>query len=149
MFNNKYKLTKSIFSLVLLTSIPVNAYADDSLNVECEYSGDLACMIDPTYWNYDYNIVKVSTNNTCIRLTKDKFFDLINTSNNEVVIDDGGSTIIYDKKELLGKFEEAKLIYNENDEIIKKMVLNGGVTLIIVISTGLCMYHEGKMKKLK
>ena len=149
MSNNKLKLTKSLFTLALLTALPSSAYADETINVKCEYSGNLITMINPTYWDYDYNIISISTPNTNIRLTKEEFNDLINNSSNEVIINDEGSTVIYNKEDLLKQFNNAENIYNENSEIIKKIVLNGGVTIIIVISTSLCIYGENKTKKLK
>ena len=86
MSNNKLKLTKSLFTLALLTALPSSAYADETINVKCEYSGNLITMINPTYWDYDYNIISISTKNTNIRLTKEEFNDLINNSSNEVIM---------------------------------------------------------------
>ena len=149
MGNNKLKLTKAFFAFAILSTLPAHAYADENISVEYEYSGDLITMIDPTYWNYDYNTVNISTKNTNIRLTKEEFEKILSTEESDITINDGGSIVTYNKQELISEAEVAENMYNKDGEIMKKVILNGGVTLIIVMSTGLCLYNEAKTNKLK
>lgn len=146
--NTKMKLTKAFFALAITSSIPATASAIENMNIEYSYSGDLITMINPTYWDYDYNTVQITTPNTNLRLTKEEFNELLNTNAKEIIINDGASTITYTKQDLIEKAQIADDNYNPNNEIIKKVVLNGGVTLLIITGTALCIYTERKQKKL-
>ena len=148
MTNIKMKLTKTLFAFAIISSLPSNAYADENINVEYEYNGDLITMINPSYWDYDYNTVIISTKNTNIRLTREEFEELLNTDKDNITIEDGSSKIIYNKQDLTNSSIVAKENYNPNNEIVKKILLDGGVTLAALISTGLCVYIERKQKKL-
>ena len=112
MTKRKLKLTKALFTMAIITSMPAYAIADEQIDVKYVYSGDLITMINPTYWDYDYNTVIIKTSNTNIRLTKEEFDDLLSTNNDEIMIEDEGSYIIYNKETLIKASEIADECYN-------------------------------------
>lgn len=150
--STKYKLASSLGALALTFSLlPSVALASEDLTVEYKYTGDMVSLINPTYFDYDYNTVVIKTDNTNINMTREEFEALFNTDEEVITISDGGSTISYDKNDLYGASMEAIENYSPNKEILKKVILNGGVSVVVLGATGLCIYNEFKdrQKKLK
>jgi len=144
----KYKLATSLFVLALITNIP-KAYALENLNVDYSYKGDMLELINPFYWDYDYNSVEIKTDHTLIRMTKEEFQNLLNENEDKITINDESTIITYDKNTLKEASIKALEDYSKNPEILKKVILNGGVTIIFLGSTILAIKGEKRKKKLK
>ena len=104
-------------------------------------------MINPTNWDYNYNTAIIKTANTNITINSEELEALVDTDDDTLTISDGGSTITYNKSDLKKEMISAKESYNPNGEKVKKIILNGGVTITFLGATGLCIYNEMKERK--
>ena len=143
----KYKLLASLFTIALISNIP-KGYADENLSVDYNYNGNMIELINPFYWDYEYNAVEIRTDHTLIRMTKEEFENLLNNNEDTIVINDDSTIITYDKNILKEASIKAQENYNKSSEIVKKVILNGGVTIVFLGSTILAINSE-KQKKLK
>ena len=143
-----FKLAPALCAIALSASI-TPAYAESFLTIDYTYSGDLVSLINPLYWDYDYNTVEINSEHTHMRMGKDEFNKLIDTNEDIITINDGNTVITYDVNELKEASLEAEKIYSPNTELIKKIALNGGITIAVLGFTVLAISEESKQKKLK
>ena len=127
--------------------MPSLAYADDEVQVTYSHAEDLISLFNPFYWDYEYDTVDIKTSNTNIRMSAEDFQQKL--SEDEIVFDDGISTVKYDKELLSEASDEALDSYSPDGYYIKKVILNGLITTIVLGSTILSISSERKNKQKK